>query len=98
MLGEAARLVSVPPALERSCACQVPAPPVVLAVPLLYVIVAVAAGARVSPETVIVCPETETVPAVAVTWPLPAPVCGAVQPAGTAIVTAPLEMPPVAAV
>ncbi len=53
---------------------------------------------RLTPEMVIVWPETETLPTSLVTWPAPAPVCGAVQPAGTSIVSAPLVIPPVGAV
>src|SRR5579872_2226212 len=49
-------------------------------------------------EIVAVWEETETEPADEVTWPAPAEVCGAVQPAGTATETAPFVMPPVGAV
>ena len=53
----------------------------------------------VSPDTVMVCPETPTVPAEAVVKPLAEPVVlGALQPVGTASVTAPSFRPPVAAV
>ena len=69
MLGEAPRFVSVPPAIDFCCACQVCAPVVEVAVapeppPLVspYVTVNVFPPASVSDETVIVCPETETVP------------------------------------
>jgi hypothetical protein len=73
MLGEAARFVSVPPEVDFSFACHVAEPAVVVAVapappPLVapYVIVKVEPPARVTLETVIVCPETETVPVLAV--------------------------------
>src|SRR5579872_6059720 len=49
-------------------------------------------------EIVAVWEETETEPADEVTWPAPAEVCGAVQPAGTSTETAPFVIPPVGAV
>ena len=106
MLGEEPRLASAPPEVDFSCACQVCAPVVDVAVapgpPLAvdpYVIVAVPPPARVSDETVMVCPATETEPALDVVKPAFAPVVeGAVQPLGTTSVTEPFEMPPVAAV
>ena len=62
-----------PPAVERCCACHVwsagvdgavaPVPPEALDP---YVIVTFCPTVRVSPETVIVCPEVETMPGVAV--------------------------------
>ena len=53
----------------------------------------------VSPETVIVWPETETEPALEVVYPFAlAVVEGALHPAGTTSRTAPLEIPPAAAV
>ena len=55
--------------------------------------------AIVSEETVIVWPETERVPELAVVYPAAEPVVeGALQPLGTASVTEPLERPPVGAV
>jgi hypothetical protein len=53
---------------------------------------------RVRPLTVIVCPETLSVPAEAVVQPIAFVVTGAVQPVGTATVTAPALRPPWAAV
>ena len=71
--GDAARFVSAPAAVERSCAVHVAAPVVAVTVapgpvPLLspYVIVAVAPPASVRLETVIVRDATVTVPSVAV--------------------------------
>src|SRR5438128_476090 len=60
--------------------------------------VKVAPDPRVTPETVMVCPDTESVPAVAVEKPLADPVVlGALHPDGTPTDTAPLVMsPPVA--
>src|SRR5579872_8631 len=49
-------------------------------------------------ETVAVWDETETEPADDVTWPAPALVCGAVQPAGTSSEKAPFVIPPLGAV
>jgi hypothetical protein len=73
MLGDDARFVSVPPELDFSCACHVcapagtgdvaPEPPPAV---LPYVIVNVEPPESVSEETVIVEPETLTVPALAV--------------------------------
>ena len=99
-------LVSEPPELDFSCVVQVCAPVVDVAVapgpPLAvepYVMVTVEAAASVSDETVIVWPETETVPELAVVYPALEPVVdGAFQPLGTASVTEPLEIPPAAAV
>ena len=94
-----AMFASAPPAgVERSLVVQLAAPVVVVAMPARYVIVTVWPTVRVSAETVIVWPATEMVPVLVVTCPAPAPSCGAVQPAGTSIVTTPLVMPPVAAV
>ena len=64
----------------------------------MYVIVSVAPAFSDTPLTVAVWLATATVPVLAVTWPAPAPVCGAVQPAGTSMLTAPLVIPPVGAV
>jgi hypothetical protein len=73
MLGDAPRLVRLPPEVDFSCPCHVCAPAEEVAVapgpPLAvepYVIVKVDAPASVSDETVIVCPETESVPELAV--------------------------------
>ena len=56
-------------------------------------------AARVSDATVMVWPETVSVPELAVEYPAFAPVVdGALQPAGTTSVTEPLLMPPVGAV
>src|SRR5947209_7540851 len=96
--GEEASAVYAPPPVERCWPLHVCEPVVDVAVPLEYVIVTVAPAASVSESTVAVWPETETVPELAVTWPAPAPVCGAVQPEGTVSLTPPLVMPPVAAV
>src|SRR5690349_23904704 len=106
MLGDDARFVSDPPDVDFAFACHVAEPAVVVAVapgppPLVdpYVIVNVDPPATVSDETVIVCPETETVPVLAVVYPAFDPVVeGALQPLGTSSVTVPPEMPPVAAV
>ena len=55
--------------------------------------------AIVSEETVIVWPESERVPLLAVVYPALEPVVeGALQPLGTTSVTDPLEIPPAAAV
>jgi hypothetical protein len=63
------------------------------------VIVIVAPPASVTLETVIVWPETETVPVLEVVYPAALPVVeGAFQPLGTTSVTLPLDSPPVAAV
>ena len=67
MLGELARLVSVPPVVVAlDCACQVCAPATEGAVapgaPLPYVIVSAAPPASVTLDTVIVCPATVTLP------------------------------------
>src|SRR5207244_1922565 len=54
---------------------------------------------RARPETVIVWPDTDTVPAEDVVNPFAEPVAlGALQPGGTASVTAPFTVPPEAAV
>jgi hypothetical protein len=67
--GEEARVVSVPPVVDFSCACQVCAPVVAVAVapappPDLspYTIVNMPPVESVTPETVISCPEADTVP------------------------------------
>jgi hypothetical protein len=62
------------------------------------VTVSVAPAASVSPLTLIVCPEKESVPALAVVHPAALVEIGAVQPVGTAMSTSPFETPPVAAV
>jgi hypothetical protein len=106
MLGDVTRFVSVLPESDFSFACHVCAPVDDVAVapeppPLVspYVIVTVFPPTSVRLETVIVCPETETVPALAVVYPaLDDVVDGGVQPAGTATVTDPFDVPPVAAV
>ncbi len=61
-------------------------------------IVAVPPAARVRPVHWIVLPATATAPAAELTHPAALAVVGAVQPAGTTMLTAPPEMPPVAAV
>ena len=73
MLGEEAMFVSEPPEVDFSCVVHVCEPVVEVAVapgpPLAvdpYVIVNVDAAASVSDETVIVWPETESVPELAV--------------------------------
>src|SRR5438045_9582299 len=73
MLGEEPRFVRLPPDVDFSCACQVWAPAEEVAVapappPAVdpYVIVMVEPPASVTLETVIVWPETESVPALAV--------------------------------
>src|SRR5207249_4296087 len=81
--------VSVPPEVDFCLPDHVCAPVEDGAVALEYVTSTVAAPASESESTVIVWPETETVPADEVVWPAPAPVCGAVQPDGTSIVIAP---------
>jgi hypothetical protein len=64
-----------------------------------YVIVNVFPAATVTDETVIVLPETVSVPVLEVENPAALPVVdGGLQPLGTASVTEPLEMPPVGAV
>jgi hypothetical protein len=63
------------------------------------VIVIVEPPLSVIPVTVITCPETPTVPVLAVVQPaLPFVVEGALQPLGTVSSTAPVDIPPVAAV
>src|SRR6266508_4754202 len=102
MPGEEPRLVSVPPEVDLCCACQVCAPVVEVAVapgppPAVepYVIVKVAPPASVTLETVIVWLDAETLPVLDVVYPAAEPVVeGAFQPAGTASVTLPLDMPP----
>ena len=96
--GEAASAVYEPPPVERCCPFHDCEPAVEVAVPFVYVIVPVAPPAIVSESTVMVWPETETVPLLEVTWPAPAASCGVVQPAGTTILTPPFVIPPVAAV
>ena len=106
MLGDEEMLVSEPPDVEASCTCHVCAPVDDAAVapgpPLAvepYVIVNVLPAASVSDETVMVLPETLSVPALDIEYPAAEPVVdGALQPLGTASVTEPLEMPPVGAV
>jgi hypothetical protein len=73
MLGDEAMFVSEPPEVDFSCTCHVWAPVDDVAVapgppPLVspYVIVNVEPPVTVSDETVIVWPETETVPELAV--------------------------------
>ena len=73
MFGEDERFVSEPPDVDFSFACHVADPPLLGAAapgpPLLvapYVTVSVAPPAREALDTVIVCPETETVPALEV--------------------------------
>src|SRR5205085_4569759 len=73
MLGDDERFASDPPDVDLSCACHVCAPVVDVAVapvppPLVspYVIVNVLPPESVTLETVIVWPETETVPVLAV--------------------------------
>jgi hypothetical protein len=105
MLGEE-MFASEPPLFDFCCPCHVCAPVDEVAVapgppPLVapYVIVIVAPPASVTLETVIVCDATETVPVLAVVKPAADPmVDGALQPLGTATVTAPLIIPPAAAV
>src|SRR5919204_668922 len=99
-------LVSEPPDVDLSCTCHVCAPVDDVAVapgpplPVLpYVIVNVLPAASVSDETVMVLPETVSEPALEVEYPAALDVVeGALQPLGTASVTAPLERPPVGAV
>jgi hypothetical protein len=106
MLGDDARFVSDPADVDFSFACHVCAPVVDVAVapgppePVSpYVIVNVLPPATVSDDTVIVWPETDTVPELAVVYPAALPVVeGALHPLGTSSVTEPFEMPPVAAV
>jgi hypothetical protein len=106
MLGCEAMFASEPADVDFSCVVQVCAPVVDVAVapgPLLavdpYVIVNVLPAARVSDATVMVLPATLSVPALDVEYPAAlAVVDGALQPLGTATVTAPLEMPPAGAV
>src|ERR671930_529957 len=106
MLGCEAMSVSEPLEVDFSCVVHVWAPVEEVAVapepPLAvdpYVIVKVEPPATVSEETVIVCPEAERVPLLAVVYPAAEPVVdGALQPLGTASVTEPFEIPPVAAV
>ena len=61
-------------------------------------IVAVPPAARVSPVHWMVLPATATEPVLALTQPAALAVVGVVQPAGTTMLTAPLPIPPVAAV
>jgi len=104
--GDEARLVSVPPDDDFSCACQVcaaavagavaPAPPPAVEP---YVMAKVEPPESVRLDTMTVCADTETVPALAVVYPAAEPVVeGALQPLGTTTVTLPLASPPVAAV
>src|SRR5258706_9025416 len=60
--------------------------------------VAVPPAASVRPVHWMVLPATATAPEAELTQPAPAVVRGAVQPAGTTVLRAPPEMPPVAAV
>ena len=102
MLGCAAMSVRDPADVDFSCVVQVCAPVEEVAVapgpaPAVepYVTVNVLPAASVREETVIVWPETVSVPELAVEYPAFAPVVdGALQPAGAATVTEPLEMPP----
>jgi hypothetical protein len=106
MLGDDEMLVSEPLEVDFSCVVHVCAPVDDVAVapgpPLAvepYVIVNVFPAARVTDETVIVLPETVSVPVLEVENPAALPVVdGGLQPLGTASVTEPLEMPPVGAV
>ncbi len=99
-------LVKVPLLRDSSCPCHVCAPVVDVAVapeppPDLspYVIVIVAPPASVTPDTVITCAATATVPVLAVVYPpLLAVVDGAVQPLGTVSLIPPFCIPPDAAV
>ena len=99
--GDEAIEVTTPAAVEASCTCHVCAPDVAVAVAVLpepYVITSVCAAVRVTPVTVIVWPETESEPTLAVEKPGPATVDGGVQPDGTTTVTEPVSIPPVAGV
>ena len=106
MLGDDEMFVSEPADVDFSCVVHVCEPVLDVAVapgpPLLvspYVIVNVLPAAMVSDDTVIVPPATESVPALDVEYPAADDVVdGALQPAGTATVTEPLDMPPVGAV
>src|SRR5690242_9155427 len=106
MLGDEEMFVSVPADVDFSCVVHVWAPVDEVAVapgpplPVFpYVMVNVLPAARVSEETVIVLPATESVPALEVEYPAADPVVeGALQPAGIASVTDPFEMPPASAV
>src|SRR5438067_2484480 len=106
ILGDEPRFVSEPADVDFACACQVcgpveevavaPGPPPPVAP---YVIVKVFPAASVSDATVMVWPETVSVPELAVEYPPFAPVVdGALQPAGATSVTEPLLMSPVATV
>ena len=104
-VGEDARAVDVPVAVDFSDTAKLDdptapgdtaelAPP-----PAPYVTVRAELDARVTPLTVIVWPATLTVPLDAVVYPaVPAEVDGALHPDGTTTDTAPLEVPPAAAV
>src|SRR5262249_60929513 len=73
-----------------------PGPPPLVAP---YVIVKVDPPATVSDDTVIVCPDTETVPELAVVYPAFEPVAdGALHPLEIGRATWRVEMPPAAAV
>src|ERR671937_1091106 len=99
-------LVSLPPAVERSFVVQLTAPvddgtvtppPPPLVSP--YVIVRVEPPDSVTLSTVMVCPETLTLPVLAVVYAAFEPVIdGAGQPLGTSTVMRPPERHPVAAV
>ena len=95
----------VPPAVDFSCIEKVPEPVAEgdtaadVPPPAPYVTVSWPLEARLTPETVIVCPATETVPVEAVVYPAdPDVVDGADHPVGAVTVTAPDESPPAAAV
>src|SRR6266478_5951710 len=101
--------VSVPAAVDFSVVVQVAAPAVPVAVAVLpatqlppltapKAIVAGPPAATASPVHWSVLPATATAPEAELTQPTPAVIRGAVQPAGTTMLTAPPEMPPVAAV
>src|SRR6185295_17799247 len=63
-----------------------------------YVTTTVWPAVRVTPVTVIVCPDTDSTPTEDVVKPGPAEVAGGVHPAGTATVSEPDDIPPAAAV
>src|SRR5205823_14285110 len=96
--GWPARFVSVPPLVDFCFVVHCALPVEIGATPFAYVTVTVLPAFLESESTVIVRLATETLPASAVTWPAPAPVCGAVQPVGTSMVTAPFVIPPVGTV
>src|SRR5438876_9948342 len=105
MLGEAARLVSRPAAQALLAPAHVWAPAAVAGAAAPgpppsfdpYVIVNACPAERVSPETVILRSEIETLPTLAFVNPAARPaVEGALHPGGTVRVTVPPKMPPVA--